>query len=97
MNNKKYQWGLCAATAIGMAFEAGLVGGENTPPEKMHGMSGGAPTALDRGEQFDGIQGQHAIAGTPLNPRRCGAVTQPQGTFWHRLCAQRHVDRECPG
>jgi hypothetical protein len=34
VNNKKFLWGLCAATAIGMAFEAGMVVGENTPPEK---------------------------------------------------------------
>ena len=58
MSNKKFLWGLCAATAIGMAFEAGMVVGENSPPEKMHGMRVSAPTALDLGEQLDGIQGR---------------------------------------
>jgi quercetin dioxygenase-like cupin family protein len=58
VNRKSIVWGLCAAAAIGFAFEAGVVVGENTPPEKMRGMKVSAPTALDLSEQFDGVDGR---------------------------------------
>ena len=58
MNRKSIVWGLCAAAAIGFAFEAGVVVGENTPPEKMRGMIVSAPTALDLSEQFDSVDGR---------------------------------------
>lgn len=59
MNKKSIAWGLCAAAAIGMAFGAGVVAGENTPPEKMRGMNVSAPTALDLSQEVDGIEGRH--------------------------------------
>jgi quercetin dioxygenase-like cupin family protein len=58
VNRKSIVWGLCAAAAIGLAFQAGVVVGENTPPEKMRGMKVSAPTALDLSEQFDGVDGR---------------------------------------
>lgn len=58
MNRKSIVWGLCAAAAIGLAFQAGVVVGENTPPEKMRGMKVSAPTALDLSEQFDSVDGR---------------------------------------
>jgi quercetin dioxygenase-like cupin family protein len=58
VNRKSIVWGLCAAAAIGFAFEAGVVVGENTPPEKMRGMKVSAPTALDLSEQFDSVDGR---------------------------------------
>lgn len=41
-----------------MALEAGVVVGQNTPPEKMHGMNISAPTALDLSPELDGIEGR---------------------------------------
>jgi quercetin dioxygenase-like cupin family protein len=58
VNRKSIVWGLCAAAAIGLAFQAGVVVGENTPPEKMRGMKVSAPTALDLSEQFDSVDGR---------------------------------------
>ena len=58
MNKKSMVWGLCAATAIGMVFEMGVVVGESTPPEKMRGMSVSAPTALDLSQELEGIEGR---------------------------------------
>ena len=59
MNKKSIAWGLCVAAAIGMAFEAGVVVGESTPPEKMRGMNVSAPTALDLSQEVDGVEGRH--------------------------------------
>ena len=62
MKNKSILWGLCAVTAMAMAFEAGVVVGENTPPEKMHGMSVSTPTALDLGHSsWTGLKGGNCV------------------------------------
>jgi len=58
VNKKSIAWGLCLAAAIGMAFGAGVVVGENTPPEKMRGMNVSAPTALDLSHEVDGVEGR---------------------------------------
>jgi quercetin dioxygenase-like cupin family protein len=41
-----------------MAFKAGVVVGENTPPEKMRGMNVGAPTVLDLSGELDSVDGR---------------------------------------
>lgn len=58
MNKKNFLWGLCAATAIGLAFQAGVVVGDNAAPEKAHGVNVGTTSALDLGAELDTLEGR---------------------------------------
>ncbi len=58
MKSKHILWVTCVATAIVMAFEAGIVVGESAPPDAMHGVNISAPTALDLAQQLEGIEGR---------------------------------------
>jgi quercetin dioxygenase-like cupin family protein len=105
VNRKSIVWGLCAAAAIGFAFEAGVVVGENTPPEKMRGMKVSAPTALDLSEQFDSVDGRRLRlrvitfqpgGAAPLHSHngRPGIVYVLKGTLTEHVEGKRVLDHQ---
>lgn len=59
MKSRNFVWAASLAAALGLAFGAGVVVGENQAPEKMHGVAVGDPTALDLGQDLDSIDGRH--------------------------------------
>lgn len=58
MKSKNLVWATGLAAALGLAFGAGVVVGENQAPEKMQGVEIGEPTALDLGAELDSIDGR---------------------------------------
>lgn len=56
MKSRHILWVTCAATALALAFEAGVVVGESTPPDSMRGVNISAPTVLDLAQQLEGIE-----------------------------------------
>ena len=58
MSKKNILWGLCVAGAVGLAFQAGIVVGDNTAPQKPHGVSVGTTSALDLGLEIENVTGR---------------------------------------
>ena len=58
MNKKIILSTLCAVSAISLVFQAGVVVGENTPPEKVRGVSVGTTSALNLDVELDNVNGR---------------------------------------
>ena len=58
MNKQKLVWATCAAVLIGIVFEAGIVVGASTAPEKPRGVSIGPASTLDLGAELDSLDGR---------------------------------------